>query len=438
MRRRRQRLGLASTTCWILLAILSICPHVGGDEISSKGKGHKIESAFRNYRKQKKRYDHASTQRRDEQQHLLANEPRFLSTNMHGKSFSTGTADASEAINAAAHKQAASKQTASKQKARKAPKSVQTEVNSVCNSGAGKDPMPGVRQDCCCQICPEQFLVELQLLELSESEERQTYANFHRWHRSYVDQLGSASSPVTNQPQKKQTPMSFLETREGYPISLPFGMEQYLAYAAGPCCPVCPQNFVPQRPKGMLGMVEVESHTDAHYAHASADSAQQDDSSQHDADMEVFLEAMGQTSNAPKCCNVCFSQLMPPRRYEDVNNNPSRVATPGRASGFSNKEPGTGSTKKSSKSKNRPFSQCCGFCQETLDPVKWQPMNGGPPLQQFPSAGYAGGAVAPGASSKGGKGGKAAKSSKTGPVVLTPPPMRSPSNRREYKAKGKF
>ena len=62
---------------------------------------------------------------------------------------------------------------------------------------------------------------------------------------------------LTRTPHQGQTPLSFLDTSGGIlptsggvlpKVKVPAGMDQYLSFAAGPCCPVCPSTFVPQRP----------------------------------------------------------------------------------------------------------------------------------------------------------------------------------------------
>ena len=71
----------------------------------------------------------------------------------------------------------------------------------------------------------------------------------HAYTHSHAHTLshGHILTPAYHQ---AQTPLPFLDASRGSlpRVSVPAGMDQYLSFAAGPCCPVCPQTFVPKPP----------------------------------------------------------------------------------------------------------------------------------------------------------------------------------------------
>jgi hypothetical protein len=70
--------------------------------------------------------------------------------------------------------------------------------NTDCKMGGslpGSRSQPGLEQTCCCQVCPAQFLVELQLFQLSADEEYETFRSFHEWHRARLGLPGPMPLP---------------------------------------------------------------------------------------------------------------------------------------------------------------------------------------------------------------------------------------------------
>ena len=136
--------------------------------------------------------------------------------------------------------------------------------NNDCKGGkAGLPSTP----NCCCQICPAQFLVELQLLELSADVAFETFMNFHTWHRARVGLEGPTPLPAATSPilsaagqgsqsmDKHEALLAFVD--EASSVTAGVGSrwnlvpwkynKMNMVVESGPCCPICPSSFIPGR-----------------------------------------------------------------------------------------------------------------------------------------------------------------------------------------------
>ena len=178
--------------------------------------------------------------------------------------------------------------------------------NGACKRGGslpGTRDQPGLDQTCCCQVCPTQFLIELQLLELSSQEKLDTFRNFYVWHRARLGLRGPTPTPTpTTVTEQWTTDFAAGDSNTGASGGLPdvpvrssragaspslMRFEQILAFLeadatattstteehrqqqqhhtmhqfggpwkattmnmvveGGPCCPLCPSSFSPRR-----------------------------------------------------------------------------------------------------------------------------------------------------------------------------------------------
>ena len=111
----------------------------------------------------------------------------------------------------------------------------------------------------CCQVCPEQFFAQLQLLERDEKIKRLAYGMFYKWHASRYNRGRSQREAYRGENLNAGTDRpSFLqvgvEARAGgfasyVPIGGPIPPREVMQQA--PCCPICPSWFLQKlnRPK---------------------------------------------------------------------------------------------------------------------------------------------------------------------------------------------
>eukprot|EP00750_Incisomonas_marina_P005864 INCI14192.1.p1 GENE.INCI14192.1~~INCI14192.1.p1 ORF type:complete len:414 (+),score=56.12 INCI14192.1:327-1568(+) len=304
--------------------------------------------------------------------------------------------------------------------------------NGACKRGGmmpGSRDQAGLESTCCCQVCPAQFLVELQLLELSSDVAYETYLNFDRWNRARQGLQGPVPVPAAasfaTEPSISQESASthgdrytaFLEAETAIATLVgahsTFGpskaMDMNMVVEAGPCCPLCPSSFMPQRADAVSKPLVFLQDTSA------TQEPQRGSNQQHDAagaysslrrhtgrgsTFNIADEATGSTSrkkqtksvgvrvasfvqtsdgqggvfndNAamsksrsdrtgegnPVCCNVCVAQESVPQAYADVMTHPDQMAKTGDAMGnkFSNKVVGVGKR-----------DSCCVLCRGNHD-----------------------------------------------------------------------
>jgi len=244
--------------------------------------------------------------------------------------------------------------------------------NGACKRGGSlptSRDQPGLQQTCCCQICPAQFLVELQLLQLSAEETLDTYINFHQWYRG---QLGlEGPSPLPSRPghganvdhlssrslEESEQVLAFLETDAfSRTRASPWkAADMNMVVEGGPCCPLCPSSFAPRRAdaiKKPLVFLEqgvgVDPNLKAQRAPQPSPALRKKQTRGYagaaQPPLSSFVETAGVfNDNAamsksmsdrtgegdPTCCNICVSQQSVPQTYADVVTHPDQMAKSG-------------------------------------------------------------------------------------------------------------
>lgn len=192
----------------------------------------------------------------------------------------------------------------------------------------------------CCQICPQKFFLDLELMEYREPVKERVYETFHHWHRS-VRALGGDVSDADAIDE-----IAFLEFQSerrsakagksgSPPIAPPPSID---TLGIGPCCSLCPDLFYP-RPtpepgakageQGVIVFVEQNEHVSGN---GRGISKAQERRSLGDDKLNAFLETGTGTSSksdfmphidhvsSSPCCQVCPAQFFMPRSYGDVMN----------------------------------------------------------------------------------------------------------------------